>query len=60
MGLTSSRKPSAFIMSQPRIQVPPNTLQITYPNSHRRRFTIKENKEQIRSVNKNRKAKLSL
>ena len=44
----------------PRIQVPPNTLRMTCPESHRRRFTTKENEERIHLASEDRKARLKL
>jgi hypothetical protein len=47
-------------MMAPRIQVPPNTLRMTCPESHRRRFTTKEDEERIQLVSEDRKARLEL
>jgi hypothetical protein len=44
----------------PRIQVPPNTLRMTCPKSHQRRFTTKENEERIHLASEDRKARLEL
>jgi len=44
----------------PRIQVPPNTLRMTCPESRRRRFTTKENEERIHLASEDRKARLEL
>ncbi|KAG4423569.1 MAG: hypothetical protein CL912_19325 [Deltaproteobacteria bacterium] len=44
----------------PRIQVPPNTLRMTCPESRRRRFTTKENEERILLASEDREAKREL
>lgn len=44
----------------PRIQVPPNTLRQTCPESQRPRFTTKENEQRIHLANKDREAKRKL
>ena len=44
----------------PRIQVPPNTLRITYPESRQQRFTTEENEERIHLASADRKARLEL
>ncbi|KAH7418745.1 hypothetical protein BKA64DRAFT_701248 [Cadophora sp. MPI-SDFR-AT-0126] len=44
----------------PSIQVPPNTLRMTCPESRRRRFTTKENEERILLASKDWEAKRGL
>jgi len=44
----------------PRIQVPPNTLRQTCPESQHPRFTTKENKQRIHLANKDWEAKREL